>query len=65
MRHSLTIDGPAFRLRPVCIEDAAFIAALRADPERGRYLHRGSGQAQCANANGSKPISRATATTIF
>jgi RimJ/RimL family protein N-acetyltransferase len=41
MRHSLTIDGPAFRLRPVCIGDAAFISQLRADPERGRYLHRG------------------------
>jgi RimJ/RimL family protein N-acetyltransferase len=41
MRHSLTIDGPAFRLRPVRREDAAFIAQLRADPERCRYLHRG------------------------
>jgi RimJ/RimL family protein N-acetyltransferase len=41
MRHSLTIDGPAFRLRPVRISDAPFIAELRADPERGRYLHRG------------------------
>jgi RimJ/RimL family protein N-acetyltransferase len=47
MRHSLTIDGPAFRLRPVCIEDAAFIAALRADPGRGRYLHRGPAGAVC------------------
>jgi RimJ/RimL family protein N-acetyltransferase len=41
LRHSLTIDGPAFRLRPVRGEDAAFIAELRADPERSRYLHRG------------------------
>jgi RimJ/RimL family protein N-acetyltransferase len=41
VRHSLTIDGPAFRLRPVRIADAAFIAELRADPERARYLHRG------------------------
>lgn len=39
MRHNLTIDGPAFRLRPVSLEDAGFIAQLRADPERGRYLH--------------------------
>jgi RimJ/RimL family protein N-acetyltransferase len=39
MRHNLTIDGPAFRLRPVCLEDAGFIAQLRADPERSRYLH--------------------------
>jgi RimJ/RimL family protein N-acetyltransferase len=45
VRHSLTIDGPAFRLRPVRISDAAFIAALRADPERGRYLHRSLGGA--------------------
>jgi len=41
VRHSLTIDGPAFRLRPVGFEDAEFIAQLRADPERNRYLHRG------------------------
>jgi RimJ/RimL family protein N-acetyltransferase len=41
MRHSLTIDGPAFRLRPVRPADAAFIAQMRADPERSRYLHRG------------------------
>jgi len=40
MRHSLTIDGPAFRLRPVCISDAVMIATLRGHPERGRYLHR-------------------------
>lgn len=40
MRHSLTIDGPAFRLRPVRREDAEFIAQLRSDPERCRYLHR-------------------------
>lgn len=41
MRHSLEIDGCAFRLRPVQLEDAEFIVGLRADPERGRYLHRG------------------------
>lgn len=41
MRHSVTLDGPAFRLRPVRLEDAAFIVELRSDPERGRYLHRG------------------------
>jgi RimJ/RimL family protein N-acetyltransferase len=39
MRHNLIIDGPAFRLRPACLEDAGFIAQLRADPERSRYLH--------------------------
>jgi RimJ/RimL family protein N-acetyltransferase len=41
VRHSLEIDGSAFRLRPVRLEDAAFIVELRSDPERGRYLHRG------------------------
>jgi RimJ/RimL family protein N-acetyltransferase len=40
VRHSLTIEGPAFRLRPVRIEDAEFIVQLRSDPERCRYLHR-------------------------
>ena len=47
MRHSLTIDGSAFRLRPVRLADAAFIAELRADPERGRYLHGGPAGAVC------------------
>lgn len=42
MRHNLEIDGSAFRLRPVGLEDAAFIVGLRSDPERGRYLHRGA-----------------------
>lgn len=42
MQHSLTIDGPAFRLRPVCLQDAAFIVELRSDPERAQYLHRGA-----------------------
>jgi RimJ/RimL family protein N-acetyltransferase len=32
MRHSLTIEGPAFRLRPVRMEDAAFIAHLHHEP---------------------------------
>ena len=42
MRHNLEIDGSAFRLRPVRLEDAAFIVELRSDSERGRYLHRGA-----------------------
>ena len=29
-----TLEGPAFRLRPVCLEDAPFIVELRADPDR-------------------------------
>lgn len=42
MRHSLEVDGSAFRLRPVGLDDAAFIAELRSDPERARYLHKGA-----------------------
>jgi RimJ/RimL family protein N-acetyltransferase len=34
------MDGHAFRLRPVEMEDAAFILELRADRDRSRYLHR-------------------------
>ena len=33
------MDGHAFRLRPVEIEDAAFILDLRTDRERSQYLH--------------------------
>ena len=42
MRHSIILEGPALRLRPVRLYDAAFIAELRKDPERGRYLHSGA-----------------------
>jgi RimJ/RimL family protein N-acetyltransferase len=38
----MTVEGPAFRLRPVAIEDARFIHELRTDPERSRYIHRGA-----------------------
>lgn len=39
MRHDLSLSGFRFRLRPVARGDAAFIVALRTDPELGRYLH--------------------------
>ena len=40
MRHDFSLDGRAFRLRPVGIDDAEFIVELRAgDPERTRFLH--------------------------
>jgi len=40
VRHEYSLDGQAFRLRPVGIDDAEFIVELRAgDPERTRYLH--------------------------
>jgi RimJ/RimL family protein N-acetyltransferase len=34
------MDGDVFRLRPVEMEDAAFIVELGADRNRSRYLHR-------------------------
>ena len=39
MRHEHTLTGPAFRLRPVCEEDASFMLMLRRDPTLSRYLH--------------------------
>lgn len=39
MRHDITIEGKAFRLRPVKIEDVAFITNLRSDPKLTRLLH--------------------------
>jgi RimJ/RimL family protein N-acetyltransferase len=33
------MEGRAFRLRPVALEDAEFILQLRSDPARSRYLH--------------------------
>ncbi|HET9669901.1 MAG TPA: GNAT family N-acetyltransferase [Casimicrobiaceae bacterium] len=40
MRHELHRDGPAFRLRPVVDEDAAYIVDLRA--RGGPYINRGA-----------------------
>jgi len=39
MQHELSLEGRRFALRPVRRGDAAFIVALRRDPELGRYLH--------------------------
>jgi RimJ/RimL family protein N-acetyltransferase len=39
MRHKITIEGFAYRLRPVCDKDAEFIILLRSDPELSRFLH--------------------------
>lgn len=39
MRHNIVMDGHAFRLRPVDVEDAGFILELRTDPDRNQYLH--------------------------
>ena len=40
MRHNYRIDGCAFALRPVALEDAELIVHLRtSDPHRTRFLH--------------------------
>lgn len=39
MRHKITIEGFAYRLRPICDKDAEFIINLRSDPELNRFLH--------------------------
>ncbi|MGY1622031.1 GNAT family N-acetyltransferase [Geodermatophilus sp. SYSU D00965] len=39
MRHDLRLEGPAFRLRPVELSDAAEILRLRSDPSRSRFIH--------------------------
>ena len=41
MRHDLILDGRVFRLRPVTLADAPFIADLRsAQSERLKYVHK-------------------------
>ena len=42
MRHNLHVRGPAFCLRPVTTEDAAFIVALRTDERRNSFIHHTS-----------------------
>lgn len=39
MRHNLTLDGIAFRLRPIADTDASLIVDLRNDATRSQYLH--------------------------
>lgn len=39
MKHDFSIQGVAFRLRPLTLDDAQFIVELRTDPDLGRYLH--------------------------
>jgi RimJ/RimL family protein N-acetyltransferase len=40
MRHEFTLEGPAFRLRPIGDADAPFVVKLRNTPELSRYIHR-------------------------
>jgi RimJ/RimL family protein N-acetyltransferase len=42
MRHDLSLKGYAFGLRPVALEDAAEIVALRRDPRNSRFIHETS-----------------------
>lgn len=39
MWHDLTLDGYAFRLRPVREEDTDFILGVRTDPRLNRFIH--------------------------
>lgn len=39
MRHSISIDGYGFRIRPIADADAPFVLELRGDPSLNRYLH--------------------------
>src|SRR5690606_22322371 len=39
MRHDLSIEGQAFRLRPIGDADAALVVELRGNPEHNRYMH--------------------------
>ena len=46
MRHTVVVDGPSLRLRPVTDADAALIACLRADPGLSRWIHAGDGSVE-------------------
>jgi RimJ/RimL family protein N-acetyltransferase len=37
--HNLTVDGYCYRLRPVTLDDAAFIVNLRTDSIRSKYIN--------------------------
>lgn len=39
MRHEHVVVGHALRLRPIQVDDAAFVLRLRCDPTLNRYLH--------------------------
>ena len=44
MKHELTLEGPAFRLRPLAMGDSAFVLSLRMDEDLSRVLHPVSGR---------------------
>ena len=39
MRHSISLTCVRYRLRPVTLDDAPFIVALRTDPLLNRFVH--------------------------
>jgi RimJ/RimL family protein N-acetyltransferase len=43
MKHNLILTGLAFRLRPICDDDAEFVVGLRTNPKLNQYLHAISG----------------------
>jgi len=46
MRHELTLEGYAFRLRPITDGDAALVVELRSNPALNRYLHPSSNRVE-------------------
>ncbi len=42
VRHDITVEGHAFRLRPIGDPDAALVVQLRNDTKLNRYLHAGA-----------------------
>ena len=44
VRHSISLTCVRFHLRPVTLEDAPFIVALRTDPLLNRFVHETSGR---------------------
>lgn len=39
MRHDISMEGYAYRLRPIRLEDAGFVVELRTDASLGKYLN--------------------------
>ena len=46
MRHSIRVDCIRYRLRPVAVEDASFIVAVRTDHALNRFVHEVSGRVE-------------------
>lgn len=44
MKHNIIVEGIAYRLRPIQLDDAKFIVELRSNPLLNKYLHPISGK---------------------